>query len=181
MNGRAVSIVLGVVCAALMFQFFFRYQYIKEGAVVMRVDRVTGASCALPCIKFDPNSIPTPQPQSLTIGDTRAIQDARNQYDAISLINQWSSSNVYEWRIDGQYDNEYQAYNPFLVSKDGQAIKSDGSPATNMDYPIREVCYCNSKDAGWRWEVHLDTGEVFRIDGNANLEARYHLSKAKAW
>lgn len=49
--------------------------------------------------------------------------------------------------------------------------KANSTPLP-LHYPIREVCYCNKKDIGWRWEVHLDTGEVFRIDGNADLEKR---------
>ncbi len=48
----AVPWIIGVVLSAAIFQLFFRYEYIHTmGNWVIRVDRLTGATCYLPCAK----------------------------------------------------------------------------------------------------------------------------------
>lgn len=54
----------------------------------------------------------------------------------------------------------------------------EGSYAGNPA-PIREVCFCSAKGRGWRWEVHLDTREVYGIDGNRDLEQRYGITHSQ--
>lgn len=45
-----VIVVIGVIVLALIFQLFFRYQYVPSTlGPVWRIDRITHASCILPC------------------------------------------------------------------------------------------------------------------------------------
>ena len=47
---RIVQILLVLVALAVVFQLFLRYQYIHtSGADIVRVDRLTGQSCDMPC------------------------------------------------------------------------------------------------------------------------------------
>lgn len=53
---RLAYAIAGLLVAAVIFQLFLRYQYIaaNDGGIA-RIDRLTGASCYLPCK-------PTPTP-----------------------------------------------------------------------------------------------------------------------
>jgi hypothetical protein len=49
---RAVPWTIAILVFAAIFQLFFRYEYMHTtGNLVVRVDRLTGASCYLPCAK----------------------------------------------------------------------------------------------------------------------------------
>jgi hypothetical protein len=50
MKRRALYVTGGLIALAVLFQLFFRYQYIHTmGVRITRIDRLTGASCELPC------------------------------------------------------------------------------------------------------------------------------------
>lgn len=193
-------LVLGVlITAGFVFQVFLRYQYIPRGYVITRVDRLNGTVCNMPCTPIPP-STPKPLPtfEDLTIGNSRAIELIKARSDA-SSITSYFNDRTYEWKVEHEYSTGYGedfSVVGFVYSIINSAKGSNGrytfptmapnaaqfapraSNATPypLHYPIREVCYCNKKGWGWRWEVHLDTGEVFRVDGNTELENRYHIT-----
>jgi len=49
MMKRALYILGGLLIVAVVFQLFFRYQYLKSGYEWYRVDRLTGQTCTMPC------------------------------------------------------------------------------------------------------------------------------------
>ena len=62
---RAAAIAVSLVGLAVIFQLFFRYQYVASGAYVFRVDRLTLATCYMPCrpaVTYPPSSSPTANP-----------------------------------------------------------------------------------------------------------------------
>ena len=69
----ALVILLFVVLAGIVFQVFLRYTYVHTvGNTVVRVDRVSGESCALPCDEngYGPRTVayvppPTPAPEKV--------------------------------------------------------------------------------------------------------------------
>ncbi len=70
----------GAVFTVLVFQLFFRFDYVHvAGARVMRIDRLSGASCDIPCI---PAPRPTPTPfdrvaYALEFGDRYSLAKQR--------------------------------------------------------------------------------------------------------
>ncbi|HEX3462673.1 MAG TPA: hypothetical protein VHS78_01300 [Candidatus Elarobacter sp.] len=53
--GSAIVVAAGAMAVA--FQVFVRYEYVRAGTVVTRVDRLSGRMCVMPCIATPP---PTP-------------------------------------------------------------------------------------------------------------------------
>jgi len=51
--------LLGLIAVALVFQLFFRYQYVRLSDSVLRVDRLTAQSCYMPCVPASPTPMPT--------------------------------------------------------------------------------------------------------------------------
>jgi hypothetical protein len=170
---RLVFIGLAAVAIILVFQFFFRYQYIHTvGIEVLRVDRLTGASCVLPCLPPTPTPVPTvkptPPPHYLSNEDQRAIAYAKahNTSDlrySASYFNK--DPDDFKWSVSGRYKNDGTP----------QSFDAYVSSVSSTAYPVRLVCFCDSKDWGWRWEVHLDTGEVYDVGDNADLRLKYGI------
>jgi hypothetical protein len=150
---RTWLIATGIALVALFLLFFFyRYQYVQNGMSVTRVDRLTGAQCVMPCLAPTPG--PTSPAQDLQA--QRAIAIVRARTDAMALVYSHSSGD-YEW----------SGFPESSVRQTGHG----GSPDTYL------VCYCEQTE-GWRWEVHLGTGEVYYVNDNANLSAKYGVSRS---
>lgn len=49
--------IVALIGLALIFQLFFRYQYLARGDYIVRIDRLTLASCYLPC-RQTPEQLP---------------------------------------------------------------------------------------------------------------------------
>jgi hypothetical protein len=45
----------------------------------------------------------------------------------------------------------------------------------SASFQTKLVCYCTTKGSGWRWEVHVDTGEIFYVNDNADLLKKYGI------
>jgi hypothetical protein len=182
MSRRTWYTVGGAVVAVLFFQLFIHYQYIHlAGGDVMRIDRLTGSSCHMPCLPTPsptpappPTPVPTPPPkppQNYTLEDARAIEQVKDRGAGVSGI-VYRHSQDSEWLVAGRYDNEGtpQGY-PYYS---GQHRTPNPSYDNTHAYPVRLVCYClATKKMGWYWEYHLDTGEVFTVTGNRTLELVY--------
>jgi hypothetical protein len=121
----------------------------------------------------------------------------QNRPDASSILAYYPTPK-YEWKVEREFSADYRwdyAGVEFMYGlKNSSKLPNGnydvptmppgaaefswpkkGSPYP-LHYPIREVCYCDKKGVGWRWEVHLDTSEVFRVDGNTELEKRYGIA-----
>jgi hypothetical protein len=198
MNTRGWYIVSAVLVVGLLFQLFLRYQYVHlVGGRVMRIDRLSQASCEMPCA---PPPTPEPTPQPTPYDDYQAYEDISEAYDArnqraIALTKPGAASVVSnapagdEWT--SRYDPGYQAFlglpsPPTLEQLAYTAPKHKPSPKPwhfsqstyqafyPSDKPPVLICYCNDK-GGWYWEVHLDTEKVYEVTGNADLEKKYGL------
>jgi hypothetical protein len=138
--------------ALFLLLFFYRYQYVQNGISVTRVDRLTGAQCVMPCLAPTPG--PTAPAQDLQT--QRAIAMVRARSDAIALVYSHSSDN-YEWSAFPE-----------------SSVRQTGSGGAADSYL---VCFCQ-QTVGWRWEVHLGTGEVYYVNDNANLSAKYGVTRS---
>ncbi len=186
MNARTWYIVLGIALVALGFQFFFRYDYVYlNGGSIMRIDRLTQVSCYMPCMPSPPRTPfvnPTIEPVSL--GSSRAIAMTRNFVNG-EYFPSGNSAGLFEWNVWRVAANDGKVFQTFVAA--GATPRPDcwsdntcpppgyaryGTSDIPIHYQVRVVCFCNS-NAGWYYEVHLDTGEIFKITGNRDLELRY--------
>lgn len=172
---RVGYIVAGLVIAGLLFQLFFRYQYVHlTGTTVMRIDRLSGSSCNLPCEQpsFDPT---TAKPEhSFDSDDQEAIQGVKSSV-AVPYTN---DGHDYKWRVSQRGKNDGTHYEittaaPQFIdapgpNKTGRAKggslaaelgvtppASDDTPApfawggeNPADWPVRLICYCYNDTPG---------------------------------
>lgn len=196
-NQRTLFYVIGTLAILIVGQMFFRYAYISDkNARVLRVDRLTGSSCYLPCIPPTPTPIPTatptPIPRNYDLEDQQAIQKVKSYvgpYFFSTLNYAGRDSRDFKWSVDGRYTNEgaeqstfdpYAAFVHFSPPPGIQPVVGSTEPpgpAAERAYPVRLVCYCDSKGWGVRWEVHLDTGDVFTVGDNATLMKKYGIPR----
>ena len=195
----AMRVVGALIVVAAGFQLFFRYAYIGSGPIVIRIDRVTGASCFMPCRPTPaPSPSPAPSPPTYAEDDQRAIALAQRQTTAIAIEAQHADDG-YEWTAKGRYTSDYARVaspepNVFDSDAPTEATPSvprpygwitptpEPNPFLATDAPtgpasIRVVCFCSKTGFGWRWEVHLYTREVYEINGNRDLMQRYRLQE----
>ena len=141
-----------IVAAIAVFVVFFRYQYVESGSRTDRVDRITGQTCVMPCLP------PTPEPTgpSNALKAQRAIALVKQRDDAqrFSLVHA-DDADRYEWGA--------------LPSKAAAVGDAGGDESTFV------VCYCKADSYGYRWEVHLASGEIFFMNDNSNLSQAYGL------
>lgn len=192
--------VSAIVVALAAFQLFLHYQYVHlSGGYVMRIDRLTGTSCIMPCVPSPPPApTPTPTPfngyqsaENYTLEserqDERAIVLAKGTSIAASIVA--TAGGGYTWTaettdfsgsifLDQAAKGKYQT-NPLLPSvslDDAKEWKEDPPPSLHSaSFQTKLVCYCTAKGFGWRWEVHVDNGEVFYVNDNADLLKKYDL------
>jgi len=112
MNQRYIYWISGALALALVFQLFFRYQYLHSGVVILRVDRLTGASCTMPCRSGNlPAAAST---TSAYAAPPLGNEESREGADAIALVKgrsdaqnlvatyrerkqAWTANTDYEW------------------------------------------------------------------------------------
>jgi hypothetical protein len=162
-ENRGWYIFGAVLFAGLLFQFFFRYQYVHlAGNVVMRIDRITGTSCNEPCADPEPKKEVTPPSQSSV--DAEIVNHMINAHSV-----DHPPSSGYKWVIINHYD---ESGNP-------QPALASGESSTDVegDYTVREVCFCDKKNSGWWFEVKPNTfGDTeMEIVGNSVLEKKYGI------
>jgi hypothetical protein len=185
MNNRVWYVLGALLVAAVLFQVFFRYDYIHvDSARIVRVDRLTQASCDMPCLP------PPTAPPYDAVDSYYRLDDAfskRNE-DAVSiakatergqaLLVNYGAGEKYTWTT--RFDPEVSEFdllkkpveNGFDLSKGEYEIlmtaASDKSPVL--------ICYCNSKGWGWRWEVHVDTRRAYSVEDDADLSKKYGIT-----
>lgn len=150
-----------VIVVAAIFQLFFRYEYVPQSvATVWRVDRLTGATCRLPCSTksdvIDPDRTPAPTADDL---NQKAIE-----YEKHATAYQSLDGEGYKWSAS--------VANPYLDF-------TDKDKHGNVD-TVRIVCYCDSKGTGYRWEVNTTAMTSRYINDNADLMKRYGIVDVKA-
>jgi len=164
-NKRIWYITGGIVATILVFQLFFRFQYEHLiGLRVMRIDRLTGASCYLPCLATPSPAPPTPMPSNAQL-EQEAIALARGS--ALSVTMEHGTG--YLW--SGQIACTASAGGCWVASPPSDPY----APPNPEQRNVWLVCWCNSTGYGWRWEVHLDTRAVYSINDNADLLRKYGL------
>jgi hypothetical protein len=178
----------GIVAAALVFQLFFHYQYVHlAGGDVMRIDRLTGSSCDMPCVPTptptSPPPPPTPRPfdsASYTVEsdrqNERAIALAKATVSAANII--LRAGPGYTWTA-ATTDPE-GVYTVDVIAQ-GEKLNSTFTPPDlhSASFETKLVCYCTRKGFGWRWEVHVDDGEVFYVNDNADLMKKYDITPSQ--
>ena len=212
--GRATWYVVGgIVLAAIVFQFFLRYNYVHlRGGYVMRLDRLTASSCYMPCLPKPPTPTPVPYDrkaavdrflQTIEVQNQRAVNLAKGTTAARYIVA--AHGEGYSWSaILGNRDavSYYTALTPTLwdfgtpranVEDPWASPRPTGAAWTPdpgiVGYRIRDpntpgfetklVSYRDSKGTGWSWEVHVDTGEVFYVNDNADLMRKYGFTLSK--
>src|ERR1700681_16095 len=154
----AVFGIAGVAAVAslfLAFQLFFRFQYVRAGTVVTRVDRLSGRTCVMPCLPTPAPVAPTPSPSppSLDHQEQRAIAQVQSNPRTQRLIG--SAGDGYAWS----------------AVPAAQAVKRGAAPADAGDAFV--VCYCDNYGFGWRWEAHIQSAETYYANDNKVLRERY--------
>jgi|SRR5579862_7154274 len=164
MNGWYVA--GAIVAALIIFQSFLRYQYEHlAGGRVMRIDRLTGSSCYMPCVP-QPGPAETPE-RTFESDDLAAIDWVKT----VEIRPYENDGHQYMWRVWER------------VKNDGtQAMMTqDMSAEDPSEYPIRLVCYCYNDTPGQKsptgvwWEYHLDTKKVYSVSDNAPLSVKYGM------
>jgi hypothetical protein len=160
-------VIVGIISAAvIVFQLFFRYDYIHTyGRSVTKIDRLTGQSCVLPCASTSANSANQPVETQANV-DAKLIDHLRtvHTYDI-------TEQTGHEWKVIGHYSNDGQP--------DGLATPDPD--ATEGDFPVRLVCYCDAKNTGIYYESRVQHGTFSEmiVIGNPILEKRYGISATK--
>jgi hypothetical protein len=183
--------IVALVAVALIFQFFFRYQYEHlAGGNVLRIDHLTATSCYLPCLPPPPpppKATPTPYDPidaELTFirvsgdQDQKAIESVKETPLAQQIVGEKGPG--YSWSartydIGGQFFQSAidSGKNPFEHSAKSNLF-STPPDVNSADFQTKFVCYCNAKQTlGWMWEAHTDTGEVYYVNDNAELSKKY--------
>lgn len=209
MSRRRWYTIGGAAVAALFFQVFVHYQYVHlAGGYVMRIDRLTGSSCYMPCVSTPAPTNAPPQPTASTgnnlWGGTSASQRGGTSILSGALDGQTSpapqatsvsftasdNSAIQIARTFGEAASYYERLHPdwewTVITRysndyadyDTAAVDPKAGEAPERGYPIREVCYCTTHDLGYYYEVHLDSDRVFTILGNKTLEVRYRVRRS---
>lgn len=187
MTRNAWYAIGGVCLAALVFQVFFHYQYVQLGqGTIMRINRLTGSSCYMPC---NPSPAPTATPPSPTATpfDERRylLESERQDQRAILLAKRTGTARQIMSAVGPNYVWSAKTADPSgryelgLIRK-GQNVRSIPPALTSASFETKLVCM-NPRPAhgmpGWCWEVHLDTGEVFSVWDNADLLRKYGFTR----
>ena len=169
---RVWYVVGGIVALGLIFQIFFRFEYVHQSTgFTFRIDRLTQASCVMPCIPAPPTPKPTPFDKDVakydfdtkvSQADEDAIEMVKDRADVRSLIDTYRLSDaVYKWHADPS--------NPY-----NDLPQTTSSEKEDVDQ-VRLVCYCTTAGFGYRWEAHLGTRMVYYVNDNAELMKKYNL------
>jgi hypothetical protein len=206
----------GVAAAALFFQLFLHYQYVHlAGGYVMRIDRLTGSACYMPCVASPSETAAQPSATSTLFNwrdmaasyalessqqDQRAILLAKATAGAAAIVAREPTG--YSWRAKttdgsaqaglriigegrdpaGTLRQEIRrAFSSSTSSPDEAAREWRDNPPFDPHSPqfqTKIVCYCDSTGTGWRWEVHVDTGDVFFVNDNPDLVKKYWMTNS---
>lgn len=172
---RVGYIVAGLVIAGLLFQLFFRYQYVHlTGTTVMRIDRLSGSSCNLPCEAPQPPPVQTEWGKALansggwtTVATPWPSFDSKDQ-EAIQAVKASvtvpyeNDGHDYKWRVSERGKNDGTHYE--ITTGPPQFIDAPGptktgfipdTPAPSVwagenpaDWPVRLICYCYNDTPG---------------------------------
>jgi len=123
---RAWYVVGALVAVGFVFQLFFRYEYVHQSSgFTYRIDRLTQASCVMPCIPAPPTPQPTPFDKDVakydfdtkvSQADEDAIEMVKDRADVRSLIYTYRLSDaVYKWHADPS--NPYMDLSPTTSAK----------------------------------------------------------------
>jgi hypothetical protein len=154
--------IVGLIVLGIIFQLFFRYQYLQDGrAHVIRIDRLTRTSRYLPCLP--PAFAAPPSPHDIALEDQRAVQlvklYARPSFST-RAFGMYDLS-TYRWTVSGRYPGScVEEHTRNLMDE----IVNGHSYRLPAGYSVRLVCYCNPKRNGWRYQVRLDTGQVLYLE-----------------
>ena len=187
---RRVAWSLGAAFAALaIFQLFLRYYYVHtSGTQLVRIDRLTGESCVMPCDRApvaaaSPEASPFDQDEA-----TASLVRALNERDGDAVELAKASPQVHEmeaalrsldttnftWSTDSDLAhiivNNIKAKN--LTSGAYSAIMHV------MALPTL-VSYCSPQGKCWFWQVNLEKQKVRYVNDNADLMKQYNLSSRK--
>ena len=183
-SSRTVLIWIGTIAvAAFVFQVFFRYSYTTSyGVVRERIDRLTGLVCRMPCTPA-PRTVPTVPPTPLShdlreakyqLEDQEAIRLAKSDSVTSSLTANYPHD---RWAVEGRFavDGSRQATALEELMFTPNPSSTNQYLTRPIPFPVRLVAFTNQKGFGFRWEVHLDTHEVFFANDNAELMKKYGL------
>jgi hypothetical protein len=175
---RNALLALGaVLAAAVLFHWFFRYQYVEAGTRVMRIDRLTGASCLMPCHRLI-TALTTPSPGSEVETDAQLVDYMRTTY---GLSHQEDEGE--EWRVIGHFDNDGNPEPGFTAKQLDEMQKGLLTPPPQTTYSVRVVCFCDGQNVGDYYEVRpteYGSFSAMEISGNSVLEQKYEISTASS-
>lgn len=173
-GAREVS-VAAIVVLALAYFIAFRFQYIHvEGYRVMRVDHLTGETCEVGVNTLtNQNGCDAPseeQKQSLAI--SLAKDDATSRGIAPG------EATAYLWEADDALAAATAA-NSANGDDDASPIPAMANVNEDTFADVYIVCYCDAKNDGWRWEVHIPTRQALYVSSDKVLSARYGLKPSR--
>jgi hypothetical protein len=165
---RGLWIIAGLLLIGAVFQLFLRYQYLHTaGLAVMRIDRVTGSSCYMPCVPFRTGTVPPILGPSKVdfhpnfFDENSPEAEALANEDAISLVK--AMPDAREVIAGAKPDSKWSSVSANLGA---------GNPYSDSNR-VRLVRYADADGNGFYWEVHLDTRRVYFVNDDDALSARY--------
>lgn len=198
MNTRQLSIVAAIIVVVLLiFQLFMRYVYLAPDRYgrVMRVDRLSGISCYVPCTPAPPTPPPTPTPTP-TPAPTQTPLEEREQ-DAIAMakvsdearsVLATGSHEGYQWSAKPALEAVSTTYmkadcpgtlpgaTPWPKPMPSDMMKAFGD-AVFKCVPLDTflVSFGDKNGLGWFWEVHLNSKRIYFVSDNRDLSSKYGL------
>jgi hypothetical protein len=169
-GAREVS-VLAVVVLVVAYFIAFRFQYIHvEGYRVMRVDHLTGTTCEVGLNTLTNQNACDPPSEEQK--QSFAISLARD--DATSRGITQGEATAYLWKAEDAFAAA-TAVNAARSDDDASPIPAMENVDEDAFSDVYLVCYCDAKDEGWRWEVHIPTRQALYVNSDKVLSQRYGL------
>lgn len=181
---RIWQFVIGLAVVALGYQLFFRYSYTPIGNTSMRLDRLTGTLCIMPCYT-------SASARSNAVAQATydaSVEQVSEQIDqrAISIAQQSPEAAMFQpppspdgvpmpplpvhWAVDTSF-NPMPPPPPTDPSQDTTryVLQSPG-------FQTRLVCATAPSGKEWCWEVHVDTGDAIFVNNSSYLKQKYGFS-----
>jgi hypothetical protein len=169
---RALVISTVIIIIVVVFQLFFRYQYVGSGRDLMRVDRLTEASCFMPCA-LPTRAAPKIGKPALELIEIPGVPELRDErQDNLRAWDILRQNPAYETYADRARDAYWAPVGIYV----GGPFDASGKLHSESDvhvYPYRLVCICNENNRGYWFEINIETGSAELVNDSANLAIKY--------
>jgi hypothetical protein len=158
------------ISALVVYQSTLRYEYMKSGYRIERIDRLAGSICTMPCT---PAPEPTATPErTYDTDDEVAVQAVKEEIPGEKLTEIAGTGTNYMWHVSERVTQDNVQIAPGQVMPDGD------DPS---DFRYRLICYCreqkNGQLLGTFWEYDFQTRHILSVNDDAGLSKKYNVTK----